>query len=347
MKTGSKLSEIHIGRYLLSGIIMSACTVIIWFLLSTSARKTGALIFAALVILAVLDLLCFLPLKKQKRSHILACCIIALLNMAIMLSVTIYAVASAELFYPHFDEQSYKSLQTQSSAEELVITSGNRTLSGWMLHNAEGKAPLLLYFGGNGENSSKRILTIINSGLQSAFAGYNVAFLDYPGYGKSSGNPSQESLQNMGLEAYDTLEKRSDVDPNRIVLFGYSIGTGVANYVSSERNVEGLILMAPYASGYDLYNSELNIFHGPLRLLVGFKMESEQFAKNISVKPLVLASKSDKTVSYESSVRLSEVYPNGCSIKTFDDLGHNDFWGSEGVLKCISEFLHEVNENEK
>jgi pimeloyl-ACP methyl ester carboxylesterase len=200
-------------------------------------------------------------------------------------------------------------------------------LSGWLYHNAEDGAPLVLYFGGNGENAATRVRTLIDNDQLSYFEGYNIAVFDYPGYGKSSGTPSEQTLKDAGLTAYDAVIQRSDVDKNRIVVFGYSIGTGVADYVASEWNVAGLMLMAPYADGYDLYNGMVNIFHGPLHLLDAFKMESVKFAGDVVVKPLVLASESDEMVGYASSVRLSKAFPAGCTFQTIPNVGHNDFWG--------------------
>jgi pimeloyl-ACP methyl ester carboxylesterase len=259
------------------------------------------------------------------------------------LSVTIYTVAPTQLFYPHFDADAYDILKSNSNVEELAVMTDNGVLSGWLYHHAEDGAPLVLYFCGNGENAAARVRKLIDNDLLSFFDGYNIAVFDYPGYGKSSGTPSEKALKSAGLAAYDAVAQRADVDGSRIVVFGYSIGTGVADYVASERNVAGLMLMAPYADGYDLYNGVVNIFHGPLRLLVTFPMESVKFAGNIAVKPLILASESDKTVGYASSVRLSKAFPAGCTFQTIPDIGHNDFWGSQTVLQDIADYLKSAN----
>lgn len=332
----------QIKNALLSGIAMSVAVLITWLLLSKTEKNVGMAMLVVTAALAVFDSLIFIMLKNvNKKPPITATAILAILNTVIFLSVTIYVLAPTQLFYPHFDDQSYAELKTRSGTEELTVKTENGNISGWMLHNAENPAPLVLYFCGNGENAATRILKIMDNGSLGTFAGYNVAIFDYPGYGKTDGSPSEETLKNFGLAVFDALAQREDVD--QIIVFGYSIGTGVADYVASKRDVAGLILMAPYSDGYDLYNGFVNIFHGPLRILVAFRMESIQFAKTVSVKPLILASKTDEMVNYNSSVQLSHVFPSGCALITLENMGHNEFWGSTAVLKHIEEYLAEVN----
>lgn len=343
-KPGSNGIKKQIEIAALSGLTMSLLAVIIWFLLSSNVKSIGvAFTIAALAFLA-LDTLFFVLLKSAAKPwKIIAAIFITVLNIAGFLSVMVYVLAPTQLFYPHFDEESYAELKTRSEAEELTVKTENGNISGWLLHNAEGKAPLVLYFCGNGENSAARMLKILDNGVRDAFAGYDIAIFDYPGYGKTDGIPSEETLKAFGLASFDAIAQRTDIDKDRIVVFGYSLGTGVADYVASKRDVDGLILMAPYADGYDLYNNFVDIFHGPMRILITFKMESVKFAQEVSVSPLLLASTSDEMVRYDSSVRLSKAFPSGCTLQTLENTKHNDFWGSSSVMEYIKEYLAEVN----
>jgi predicted alpha/beta hydrolase family esterase len=340
----SRNSSKLIKSGLLSGMVMSVIAVIIWFLHSNSVRSVGATVLIATTALVFCDVLILTILNNQRRKwKICTAVILTLLNATLIFSVTVYVLAPTQLFYPHFDKESYEELKTCAGTEELTVRTGNGSISGWMLHNAENSAPLVLYFCGNGENASARMLKIIDEGRLETFTGCNIAIFDYPGYGKTAGSPSEKTLKDFGLSAFDTLAQRADVDKGQIIVFGYSLGTGVADYVASKRDVAGLILMAPYSDGYDLYNGMINIFHGPLRMLVAFRMESIKFAQNVSVSPLILASTSDEMVNYNSSVRLSHAFTSGCTFQALKNTGHNDFWESETVLKYIAEYLAGVN----
>lgn len=330
-------------RAVVAALLMSVVALLTWFLPSENAHAIGLAILIATVVLALVNWLIFLFTRNAKRfAKICLRVLAALISLAALLSATIYTLAPTQLFYPHNDEESASALAAYPNVEQLTIEASGRVVSGWMIHQAEGKAPLVLYFGGNGEIAAKRVLHLVESGDISTFEGCNFAFLDYPGYGLSSGTPGEASLKQMGLDAYDALSARADVDASRIVLFGFSMGTGVANYVASNRTATGLILFAPYADGYDLYNTMVPVFYGPLRALVAFKMESVRFAESILVQPLVFSSVDDKVVPFVSSERLAKAYPEGCYFEKMQSFGHNGYWGSADVLLRVSQYISEV-----
>ena len=343
ISTQNNLPRPRFLRAVVAALLMSVVALLVWFLTSENVNAVGCAILIATVALTLVNWLIFSVTRNAKRGvRIIVRILAALVSLVVLLSAAIYQIAPTMLFYPHSDEESTQKLAAYPEAERLTIENDGRVISGWMLHQAEGKAPLVLYFGGNGEASAKRVLRLIESGAGHAFSGCNFAYLDYPGYGESSGTPGEASLQQMGLDSYDALVKREDVDASRIVVFGYSMGTGVANYVASNRSVAGLMLFAPYADGYDLYNTMVPIFHGPLRALVAFKMESVKFAESITVKPLLFSSVDDHVVPFASSERLANAYPAGCYFEKMQGLGHNDYWGSDAVLARVSTYLSEV-----
>lgn len=255
----------------------------------------------------------------------------------LILALGIRLIAPTKLFHPNRDDASHAALLARTDVEHLNIDTDRGTLSGYMLKAGAAPAPLVLYFGGNMENAATTI-NRLNSSQLAAFEGWHFAQVDYPGYGLSDGRPSEASFKRMALAAYDALSAREDV--THIVLLGYSIGTGPANYAAAHREASGLILMAPYADGVDLFNSVVNIFHGPL------KMSAVTFAGDIAVKPLIFAAEQDELGPYASAVRLSSAYPAGCEFVTVPGIRRGGFWHSSIVLKGISEYLDEVTGNE-
>lgn len=330
-------------RAVTAALLMSVIALLTWFLPSQRAQAIGLAILVAAIALTLFVWLIFCVTKNANRVlKLFVRLLAALVSLVVLLSVTVYAVAPTQLFYPRNDEESASKLAAYPNVEQLTISTDGRVVSGWMIHQAEGKAPLVLYFGGNGEIAANRILYLVESGDIGTFAGCNFAFLDYPGYGLSSGTPGEASLKQMGLDVYDALSAREDVDASRIVLFGFSMGTGVANYVASNRTAAGLVLFAPYADGYDLYNTMIPVFVGPLRALVAFKMESVKFAESVRLKPIIFSSVDDHTVPIASSERLSAAYPAGCEIVTMQGFDHNGYWGSGDVLNRVSQYIAEV-----
>lgn len=206
------------------------------------------------------------------------------------------------------------------------------------LGDATTERPVVLYFEGNGGNSAARTLDVVRN--PGPLVGFDFVCCDYPGYGESGGEPSERSLKAFGLAAYDATVKA--FPGRRIVVFGFSLGTGVASYVASEREVVGLILAAPYADGFDLFNNFAPIFYGPARLTVPYRMEAVKFAEKVDVRPLILATRPDALVPFESSERLAQAFRAGVEFVAQDDVEHHWVWSTETASAEIAEYLRSL-----
>ncbi len=340
--------KVDMKNTLFYGTIFAFVSTIIW-LCNFDWGRAAAIFLCAMaagffvIYLVVPKLTEKAPKPVKILSRVLSAAVVV-----IMLAYVLFTVLAAfAMFYPGFDERSNKILSENTLAldnyEELTIQTDSGNISGWRIHNEKDSAPLVLYFGGNAEPSSGKIYTmLINETDRTVFKGCNFVMLDMPGYGKSSGYPCESSLKDFGLKAYDYVKET--YHPSKIIILGYSIGTGAANYVASQREIDALILMAPYADGIDLYNSRLNIFYGPARLWVAYQMEAIKFAENIRVKPLIFASDADEIVPYQSSERLETAYPEGSEFITISGIKHAYFWEDTDVLERIREYIAEVPE---
>lgn len=314
-------------------------TVVLWLVFSQIIYSFGVAVLItvlAIVLFAVINSV--LTKNKGKKYKIISDAIFIAVTVVLLSSVFIYSLPPMMLFSSFDEKASYEILSLREDAEQLSVDTPNGKITGWFYHNAEGNAPLVLYFSGNGESPAGRILKLADGERKrSAFDGYNFACMYYPSYGESEGNPTEKNVKQFALNTYDYLLSRGDVD--RIVLCGFSIGSGAANYVASQRDVSGMILIAAYAEGSDLYNSYADIFYGPMKYLISFKMKSFEFAENVELKPLIIQSDSDEIVKYESAVRLSKAFPNGCNFITLNGLNHNEYWNSDEFFDSIGEYL--------
>ncbi len=116
------------------------------------------------------------------------------------------------------------------------------TLRGFRYAGADPKAPVMLFFNGNG-------MTVLRTDLlyrKLAAMGPTVVAYDYRGYGFSTGKPDLMNYRNDALRLYDALAVSAP--GHRVVVYGFSMGTVMASYIASERAVAALILGAPIAS---------------------------------------------------------------------------------------------------
>jgi len=252
-------------------------------------------------------------------------------------------------FYPDHDADAHAILSDESDFEEIKISYGkNQYLHGWFKHNVDSDepAPLIIFFGGNAMNSSTTSLWYLDSSIYEYFEGYNFLMMDYPGYGLSTGRPSDKSMYEAALTIYDYVINMENVDENNIVVKGFSIGSGVATHLASKRDVNGLILLAPFDRGLSLYNSVLNIFYGPLRLLARYNFNSIEYAQNVSVQPLIIASYGDEMMNSEWPKNLAEYFNEVYDLVMLDGVCHNLILANPTTLERVNTYLSSLKDVE-
>lgn len=270
--------------------------------------------------------------------------IIILVFIIISFIAIVLYVQPSFFFYNWHDEVSYNQLLKEESFEEIRIDNNGKLLDGWLKYNTnQDKSPLLIFFGGNAQNSSNTCYSFLKNDIYKYFEGYNVMIIDYPGYGLSEGTTSDKTMFNAALKIYDYASNLDYVDKDNIVVLGYSIGTGVATYLSSQRDVNGLILISPYDEALSLYNDTFNIFHGPLKLLARYKFDSKYYAQSVNVSPLIITSYDDEVINYKYTLNLTKYFNTTDKIIVLDnDVKHNDYFSQEEVLKNIYDYLQNI-----
>ena len=283
--------------------------------------------------------------KKPKTfKSLIVTAIITFVGMLVVWSAIIWLVQPMIFFYPWHDNASHERLLNDETFEEIIIDNGGQTLTGWFRANIDSEnGPLLILFGGNAQSASNTCAEFLDNGTYSYFEGYNFLMVDYPGYGLSEGDPSDTTMFEAALSIYDYACEMENVDDKNIVILGYSIGTGVATYVASQRDVNGLILMAPYDRALNLYNDTLNIFHGPIEFLARYKFDSMSYAPDVQVMPLIITSKGDEVISYELSLNLAKHFHVNPDVLLLDYVEHNYYLRQNTTLSSIQRYLQERN----
>ena len=126
--------------------------------------------------------------------------------------------------------------------EVALMTSDGLSLCSWYLPPANGR-PVIVYFHGNGGHIGYRAERL----RRFARDGYGVLLAEYRGYANNPGTPCEAGLYADAEAAIDFLSGRA-ITTNRIVLWGESLGSGLAVYLAARRTVAGVILEAPFTS---------------------------------------------------------------------------------------------------
>lgn len=333
--------RIKIG--LISGVLAAFLGSMIVFVLNESVRMIalGGLIMAA-VIFGITLLAAYLLEGKPSKIRIPIFAFIVVVSVCGVMSYSLYTIGKRVSFPGSSDADAYEEL---CDMETGVVEINEGSLSGWRIlatNVAEGESrPVILYFGGNGENSAHKVEAMLgNEKLSFLFADYDFIFLDYPSYGNNETVLNENSLYQFTLDAYNYVNSLETT--SGITLLSYSIGNGPAMYLASQEDVQidSMIMLAPYNSGYDLYNANINIFYGPLRLLVAYKLPANRYARNVSCPVTMIASTDDEIIPYDSSRNLfSSLSGGAANFITVEGIGHNDFFGSPEVITSIMNCL--------
>ena len=192
-----------------------------------------------------------------------------------------------------------------------------------------GKA-VILYFHGNGgslwnRRDRARALTETGRGL---------LMVSYRGYSGSSGTPTEEGLRIDARTAYDWLARR--YEPSRIVLYGESLGTGVAVRLATERPVGGLILDAPYTSAADV--ASLAYWFVPVSWLMRDQFRSVDIIGRVKAPILVLHGDRDRIIPFAFGEELFAAAPEPKRFVRLPGVGHGAVLESGG-LEAVDAFL--------
>lgn len=322
---------------LITAVIAAFLGSFLVLLLSSSIRGIALFILISAVVVFAVSFIANLILEgKPSKVRIPVFIVIGILSIIIVMSTTIYQIGSRMMLRPHVNTDSIASLDTMH-VEEINFDG----LYGWRIPaiNAKDdeKRPVILYFGGNGEDSATKVLNILNDDrLAFLYDTADFIFIDYPGYGYTTGACNDDNIRDFTVAAYDYVEGLNTT--GSITVMGYSMGTGAATYLASTGvAIDRVILVAPYANTYDLFNNVFDIFHGPLRLLVSVRMDSDRYATNIECPVTIFASTTDEVIPIESSRHLFTCFTdNVTDFVTLDGVYHNDFFGDDEFLNSLS-----------
>jgi len=217
---------------------------------------------------------------------------------------------------------------TNPAAAPVAIDRGEVALRGWLV-NEHRAGPVVVYFGGNGEEVSVQV---------PAFARRRAATLlvNYRGYGESGGVPSEHALVEDAVALAAWAKARM---PNRpLVLFGLSLGTGVAALAASRAQPDALILVSPYRSVERIARKTFPWF--PVRWMLRHPLRAETAVDDIP-RALVIASPMDAVIPFAESEAMAEALGERAQLHTFQ-LAHGAFLGYPPLWEVVDAFLADV-----
>jgi len=232
----------------------------------------------------------------------------------LLICLTIFFFQEKLIFFPEKLSKDFK-FTFDSDFEELTIESPDHTLLSGVLFKTENSKGLIFYLHGNAGS----ILSWEGVAKTYTDLKYDVFLLDYRGYGKSEGRiRNQEEFFEDVQVAYDQMKKR--YPESKIIILGYSLGSGLAAKLAADNSPKLLILQSPYYSMKDMMQHTYPVIP---TFLLRYKLRTDQFIQDCKTPIVIFHGREDEVIYYGSSVKLQKLMKPTDRLITLEGLGHN------------------------
>ena len=245
------------------------------------------------------------------------------------LTAMIYLTQRSLMYFPERTHVTPAEAGLPEATEVPLITADGVQIRVWHVP-PKADNPVILYFHGNGGALNYRVERF----RQLVSAGIGLVGLEYRGYGGLGGSPSEQGLIRDAEAAYAFAV--AHYPPQQIVLWGESLGSGVAVALAAEKPVGRVILEAPFTSA--LAVGERRYWYLPVRLLMKDQFRSDERIQKVTAPLLILHGMHDRVVPYAMGERLFDLANKPKHIVRFLDGGHEDL-DNNGALDAVARFL--------
>jgi len=263
--------------------------------------------------------------------------ILTLVSFYVLLLAIMFFFQRSFLYHPSIDY--YVKDQTINEPSEIekvkITTEDNIDLPAWFYNKNIEKFKTILFFHGNAGFFENRTYKL------NHFIDLNVNFLiiAWRGFSGNAGKPSEAGLYRDAAGAIKWLKSKGITEKN-IILYGESLGTGVAVEVAQNKNYAGVILESPYTSMVDMGKKHYPIF--PVRFLLKDKFESYKKIKKASIPILIMHGKMDTIVPFAMGQKMYEL-ANEPKFFYFQEYGDHMIEYDEKLLSALKKFILSLN----
>lgn len=242
------------------------------------------------------------------------------------------------VFQPaRWDDQNWATLSGLPLEEVWLPIDESVTLFGWFVDAGPTK-PVLLWCHGNAGNVSHRLGNI----RDLYYRGVSVLIFDYRGYGRSTGSPSERGMYQDALASYDYLIRERRIPPDRVILFGRSLGSGVAGEIAINRPAAGLIVEGAFPSIQSM--SDYHYFGLPARWFMDLEFNLLNKVAHLQQPLLVIHGEKDSIVPVDLGRQVFDAAPEPKRWYVVPGADHNDvpFVGGEPYYREMLNFIRSI-----
>ena len=263
--------------------------------------------------------------------------ILALVFFYVLLLIIVFFFQGNLLYHPTTDNYLQNQAEREpAEIEEVKITTKDKiNLIGWFYNRNLEEFKTILFFHGNAGSLENRTYKL------NHFKDLNLNFLiiAWRGFNGNKGKPSEIGLYEDAKSSIRWL-KMKGIDEKNIILYGESLGTGVAVEIAQNKNYAGVILESPFTSMVNMGKKYYPFF--PVRFLLKDKFESYKKITNISIPVLIIHGKVDKIVPFAMGKKMYEL-ANEPKFFYVQEYGDHMIEYDEKLLLALKKFIQSLN----
>lgn len=252
-----------------------------------------------------------------------------LLIIYVMGGIVLFFLQDLIIFHPRSLPLSHRFNFSQPFKEVNISPDGKRNINILQFFPERSAKGIVLYFHGNMTNIER----------YAKFASYftkndfEVWMIDYPGYGKTTGRRSEKTMYEDALLLYNLATEKTAAE--NIIIYGKSLGTGVASYLASLKPNKKLILETPYYSMTSMSHNYVPIY--PASLL-RYNFPTNEYLTKVKSPVIIFHGTDDEVIPYKQSLQLKKKIP-GIELITVPNGKHNNLYEFPAVTQKLDSLL--------
>jgi len=276
----------------------------------------------------------FLFKKNLKKMNYLALLLITFILLYCLIVLLTYVFQRNLLYHPN--ENNYSDDKLKILVESIKIkTHDNIELISWFHNKNLIDYKTILFLHGNAGQLKNRIHKI------NHYKNIKINFLliAWRGFNGNKGKPTEKGLYEDARSAVKWL-KSQGIEEKDIIIYGESLGAGVATEIAQYKKFAGIILESPFTSMVEVGQDKYPYL--PVKLLLKDKYESNKKIKNIKSPVLIMHGKNDNIVPFHMGKKMYEL-ANEPKYSYFTDYDDHMMQYNEKLLKAQKDFIHSLN----
>ena len=257
--------------------------------------------------------------------------VVIVIAVIVAISIIFYFVQEKLIFKPEKLPDDFVFQYDNQEVEEYKLELKDNVIINGLHFKSKDPKGVVFYLKGN----SRSIKGWGKFAIDFTNHNWDVIMIDYRGFGKSTGKRTQQTMKDDVLAIYDKIKEK--LDEKYIIVYGRSLGTGLATKVASVNNPRMLILACPYYSMSNNIQRYLPFI--PLGLVMRYSMPTYKWIKYVKCPIKIIHGTNDRLIPMKSSIRLSKINPSLTRMYPIIGGGHKNLHNFAGYHRALKEIL--------